>query len=231
MGQESFDQGLQPLVPPPGRWGFLKAILICGVAGGLLGATIGAALQAIDGAALAALIGGTPLAVIGAIALGFYGFLFGAVNRVRHGRLLGVALGLFVGGLLGVLVGLTIPAFPWSPAGAVAGVIVGPNLVAREQRPLGTFLGAIVGTCGGILFLAYERDQERFLAGTTYGVLTGMIVGSGLLPALVGSLELMPRTPRGFNQEGDEPGGSEGDVEDDGDDDNLPMRPSLRKRR
>jgi len=32
-------------------------------------------------------------------------------------------------------------------------------------------LGVIVGTCGGILFLAYERDQEQFLAGTTDGVI------------------------------------------------------------
>ncbi len=103
------------------------------------------------------------------------------------------------------------------------------NLVAREQRPLGSFLGAIVGTCGGILLLAYERDQERFPARMTYGVLIGIIVGSGLLPALVGSLELMPRTPRELKHE--EPGGSEGGDEDDGDDDILPMKPSSRRRR
>ena len=49
---------------------------------------------------------------------------------------------------------------------------------------LGYDKGMIVGTCGGILSLAYERDRERFLAGTTYGVLIGMIVGPGLLPGL-----------------------------------------------
>jgi len=41
-----------------------------GVAGGLLGATIGAALRTIERAGLAAMIGGIPLAMIGAWLLG-----------------------------------------------------------------------------------------------------------------------------------------------------------------
>jgi hypothetical protein len=88
-----------------------------------------------------------------------------------------------------------------------------------------------VGTCGGILFLAYERDQERFLSGTTYGVLVGIIVGSGMLPALIGSLDLMPKMPREFDQQDDEPGEPEGDHEDDGDNDILPMRQDSGRRR
>src|SRR5512135_1445398 len=217
--REDFDQDVESESPPTSQWGFLKAVVVCGIAGGLLGATIGAALRALDGARPAALIGGLPLAVIGAFALGWYGSLFGAVNRARHGRLLGVALGLFSGGLLGVLAGLSIPALPWSLAGGIAGVLVGPNLVAQERRPLGSFLGTIAGTCGGILYLAYERDRERALAGVSYGVLIGMVVGSGLLPALIGSSHLLPR----MSSESDEPD------EDDGGD-ILPMKPRRRGR-
>lgn len=217
--REDFDQDVESESPPTRQWGFLKAVVVCGIAGGLLGATIGAALRALDGARPAALIGGLPLAVIGAFALGWYGSLFGAVNRARHGRLLGVALGLFGGGLLGVLAGLSIPALPWSLAGGIAGVLVGPNLVAQERRPLGSFLGTIAGTCGGILYLAYERDRERALAGVSYGVLIGMVVGSGLLPALIGSSHLLPR----MSSESDEPD------EDDGGD-VLPMKPRRRGR-
>jgi hypothetical protein len=110
-------------------------------------------------------------------------------------------------------------AIPWSLAGGIAGVLVGPNLVAQERRPLGSFLGTIVGTCGGILYLAYERDQERALAGVSYGVFIGMVVGSGLLPALIGSSHLLPR----MSSESDEPD------EDDGGD-IPPMKPGRRGR-
>ena len=70
--REDFDQEVESESPPTSQWGFLKAVVVCGIAGGLLGATIGAALRALDGARPAALIGGLPLAVIGAFALGRY---------------------------------------------------------------------------------------------------------------------------------------------------------------
>ena len=59
--------------PPPGMLSFIKAILFCGVGGGILGATIGAALKTINGAGPAAMIGGIPLGMIGAFILGRYG--------------------------------------------------------------------------------------------------------------------------------------------------------------
>ena len=49
------------------------AVLVCGIGGGLLGATIGAALRTLDGAGMAAMIGGVPLGMIGAFLLGRYG--------------------------------------------------------------------------------------------------------------------------------------------------------------
>lgn len=179
--------------PLASRWRFVKAVTVVGMAGGVLGATIGAALSAIKHAGPAALIGGVPSGALGAWLLGRYGFFFGAMNRIRHGSLFGAILGLLVGGLLGVLVGLTIPALPWSLAGGIVGVIAGRTLVAEGWRSLGAVLGAIVGTCGGILVLAFRRDQAEATDGCLSGGILGVIVGSVLLAALAGSLHLLPR--------------------------------------
>jgi hypothetical protein len=187
-------------------------LLKFGVVGGLLGASIGAALRAIDPAGLAALIGGIPLAVIGAFALGWYGFLFGAVNRVRHGPLFGVVLGLLGGGFLGVVAGLMALALPWSLVGALIGGFLVSKLTSPERRPLGSVLGVLLGICGGILHQAHEQDQEAAAVGALYGLLLGMVAGPGLFLALIGSLERMPRMPRQSDPMADEPDGfDEGD--------------------
>ena len=77
MRPDSFDNSVRPMISPPNRWKSVKSVLFFGVAGGILGATIGSAIQALTGARLAVWIGGIPLAIIGSFALGWYGVLFG----------------------------------------------------------------------------------------------------------------------------------------------------------
>ncbi len=220
-----WDADFEGRLPRP--WGFLKTVIFCGIAGGLLGATIGAALETIRGAGPAAMIGGIPLALIGALLLGRYGSLFGAVNRVRSGALLGIVLGLVVGGLLGVLAGLLVVALPWSLLGLIAGLIVGPHLVAKRWRRPGRLLGAVLGICGSIAFVACRNDPDRATAGVISGLLIGTIAGAGFFIALTGSLSLLLARPMGSDRMDDGPG------EPDGDDEAgiLPLRPTSRRRR
>src|SRR5262245_23849097 len=103
ISREPFDEEVASWGSPPVGWGFAKAVLVCGLAGGVLGSSIGAALGTTGHAGLAAMIGGIPPAVIGACALGWYGSLFAAINRIRFGRLVGVVLGFLLGGLLGTI--------------------------------------------------------------------------------------------------------------------------------
>ena len=119
----------------PGLWGLVKAVLGCGAAGGLIGASIGAALR-IDGYALtAALIGGIPLGALGMLSLSWFGWLFGRMNRLRHGSLVGGSLGLLGAGTLGAVAGLSVWAFPWSLAGAILGAMLQSFLTRPELRP------------------------------------------------------------------------------------------------
>ncbi len=212
---------------PPKPWGFLKTVVYCGLAGGLLGATIGAALETIRGAGLATMIGGIPLALIGALLLGRYGAFFGAVNRLRYRGLLGIVLGLVGGGLLGVLAGLMVVALPWSLLGLFAGVIVGPYLATKRWKPLGRSLGVVLGICGSIVFVAGRNDLDQATAKVISGSIIGTIAGSGLFIALIGALSLFSARPMGFDRTGDKPGDSEEDDEDG----ILPMRPTSRKGR
>ena len=112
IDREDDGQDIGSEIPPPGMLIFTKAVLLCVVGGGILGATIGAALKTFNGAGLAALIGGIPLGMIGALILGRYGIIAGAVNRLRFGAFLGAVLGSLGGGLVGVVAGLTVVACP-----------------------------------------------------------------------------------------------------------------------
>ena len=47
--REDFDQEVESESPPTSQWGFLKAVVVCGIAGCLLGATIRAALGGLTG--------------------------------------------------------------------------------------------------------------------------------------------------------------------------------------
>jgi len=161
MRPGSFGHSVQTIISPPNRWRLVKSVLFFGIACGILGATIGSAFQALTGARLAAIIGGVPLAIIGSLALGWYGFLFGSVNRLRFREMLGLVLGLLVGGLVGSVCGLIVLTLPWSLVGALIGGILGSSLTAQHRPSLRPFLGTVLGICGGILVLAFQRDQDH----------------------------------------------------------------------
>jgi calcium binding protein len=191
-----FEQVLGSDRPPANPSSLLKTVGFFGIAGGLLGATMGAALGTIPGARLAGLIGGIPAAMLGALFLGRYGFFFGVANRLSYSVFLGTVLGLICGGLLGGLAGLMVLAVPWSLAGFIVGLIVGPHLVAKLRRWLGWILGAVLGVCGGIIIVACQLDQGRAMRGLISGSVIGSISGVGLLIGLIGSLSLFPGGPK-----------------------------------
>lgn len=205
MRPDSFDNSVRPMISPPNRWKSVKSVLFFGVAGGILGATIGSAIQALTGARLAVWIGGIPLAIIGSFALGWYGVLFGSVNRLRFGGMLGFVLGLLVGGLIGSVCGLFVLTLPSSLVGALIGGILGSNLTAQHRPSLRPFLGTVLGICGGILVVAFQRDQDHARLGAIKGSLIGVFAGIGALLALIGALILMPKMPREWDQSQEEP--------------------------
>ena len=211
MRPGSFGHSVQTMISPPNRWKIVKSVLSFGVACGILGATIESAFQALNGARLAAMIGGVPLAIIGSLALGWYGFLFGSVNRLRFGEMLGLVLGLLVGGLVGSVCGLIVLTLPWSLVGALIGGILGSNLTARHRPSLRPFFGTVLGICGGILVLAFQRDQGHARVGAISGSLVGVFAGIGAWLALIGALNLMSKIPMEWGQSHDEPERSGGD--------------------
>src|SRR5271157_826996 len=148
MRPGSFGHSVQTMISPPNRWKIVKSVLSFGVACGILGATIGSAFRALNGARLAAMIGGVPLAIIGSLALGWYGFLFGSVNRLRFGEMLGLVLGLLVGGLVGSVCGLIVLTLPWSLVGALIGGY--PGLDPDCSTP--TFPQTLLWDCPGNLW-------------------------------------------------------------------------------
>jgi hypothetical protein len=176
----------------PGLWGLVKAILGCGAAGGLIGASIGAALRTSGYALTAAMIGGIPLGVVGMSALSWYGWLFGRINRLRHGSLVGGSLGMLGAGTLGVVAGLSVWAFPWSLAGAILGAMLQSFLTRPELRSLGLFPGLAIGSLVGILLRAVRTDSAGATAGASYGALAGTLLGVFLIPALLAWLAELP---------------------------------------
>jgi hypothetical protein len=194
--REEFEQVSGADRPPATPWSLLKTFVFFGVAGGLLGATIGAAHKTIPSARLAEMIGGIPAAMLGALFLGRYGFFFGVANRLSYSTFLGVVLGLVCGGTLGGLAGLMIMAVPWSVLGFIIGLIVGPLLVTRRRRWLGWILGAVLGVCGSIIFVACQHNHGQAMRGLISGSVIGSISGVGLLIGLIGSLALFPGGPK-----------------------------------
>jgi hypothetical protein len=194
-----------------------KVVLVGGVGGGLLGATIGSALKALHGAGLAATIGGIPVAIIGALFLGWYGFLFGAVNRLRHGRLTGRLLGLIGGGWVGMVAGLSVVALPWSLLGFFAGLFLGRYVFRRAQQRSVSLRGAFLGTCGGILLSAFRQNQTRATAGALYGSIAGLAVAIGLLVLVVVVGFGMPAVPSGYDEADEDDEHSEEEERDEDD--------------
>jgi hypothetical protein len=177
-------------------WSLVKAVLACGGIGGLTGGAIDAALRT-DGYALpAALIGGIPAGVIGACALGWYGGRFGAMNRLRHGALVGAALGLLGAGTVGMVAGLSIWALWWSLPGAIVGAALQWALTRRGRRPFGLFPGVMVGALTGILVRAVRTGPVDVMTDASDGAIVGAVVGILLIPALLAWLNELPAVLR-----------------------------------
>ena len=210
---------------PSGLRVITNVVLVCGVGGVILGATIGAALGTVHGARQAAVIGGIPLGMIGAFLLGRYGMIAGAVNRVRFGAFTGAALGSLGGGLVGVVAGLTVVALPWSLLGLVAGLFSGPYVLPKKQRRRVSFRAASFGTCVGILASAFRQDRARATAGAISGAIIGLLAAAGLVAILVGVVYLTTGTEGGHDESDEEDvelEDSEGEAEDQ--DGNLRLR-------
>ena len=174
IDRERYDRGDESGGPPPGSWVFIKAVLVCGVGGGLLGATIGAALRTLNGAGLAAMIGGIPLGMIGAFAPGPVRVALRGGEPAPLRAVLGAASGLVGGGLVGVVAGLTVVALPWSLLGLIVGMFLGPYVLPQGRRRLVSLRAAALGTCGGILVSAFRHDRARATSGAVPGSITGM---------------------------------------------------------
>jgi hypothetical protein len=179
-----------------GWWGLVKAVLLCGVAGGLAGAAVDAALRTGGYALPAALIGGIPAGVIGACALGWYGWLFGAMNRLRHGVLIGAALGLLGAGTLGMIAGLSVWALPWSLPGAILGAVLQTSLTRPERRSFGRFPGVVLGALTGILMQAVRAGPADVMTDASDGAIVGAVLGVLLIPALLAWLTELPELIR-----------------------------------
>ncbi len=68
--------------------------------------------------------------------------------------------------------------------------------------PAPTF--TVLGICGGILVLAFQRDQNPARVGAISGSLIGVFAGIGAWLALIGALNLMSKTPMEWGQSHDE---------------------------
>jgi hypothetical protein len=94
---------------------------------------------------------------------------------------------------------------PWSLVGALVRGILGSSLTARHRPSLKPFLGTVLGICGGILVLAFQRDQDHARVGAISGSLIGVCAGIGALLALICALNLMPKMPMEWDQSLDVP--------------------------
>ena len=217
--QEEFDEFEESEIPRPTLGLFIKAILVCGVGGGVLGVTAGAALGTIKWAGPAAMIGGIPLAIVGALVLGRYGSLVGAVKRLRFVSLLGAVLGLVGGGLIGAYAGLVLVTLPWSLFGLVAGILVGPFVISQKRRRSVSFRATFLGTCAGVLVATFRHDQTQATSGAISGLITGLLAGAGLVLLSVAAVYLTAAGPTRHEEGDEEPDESrEGEEDEDHDD-------------
>ena len=84
------------------------------------------------------------------------------------------------------------------------GGILGSILTARHRPSLRPFFGTVLGICGGILVLAFQRDQGHARVGAISGSLVGVFAGIGAWLALIGALNLMSKIPMEWGQSHDE---------------------------
>lgn len=161
------------------------------VMGAFYGAVLGSAVAAMDGAAIAAKIVATLLGSGGCLLGAGYGFLVGAVNRIRRGPWLGAVLGATVAGMLGGMLGGMLIAFLGTVLGALAGGTLGRIIKRKFHKPLATFQGVIVGAMLGVAVQAWMHDADAAWSGAWMGGMTGAIAGLVLVLGVGMSLAVL----------------------------------------
>jgi len=181
-----------------GKRTLMKAVVVCAVLGGIYGATVGSAIGAVPGAPDVIEVAAALIAVICGIPGARLGSLLGIVARHRFGKLF---LGMFaaiggaiVGGFLATMILLALGAI----LGAVGGWVLARGIIALRHGNLRRFLvgivGAVLGMFLGAILWAINLNQTAALAGASWGLGIGVVVGPLLLLMVVGALNGLART-------------------------------------
>jgi hypothetical protein len=185
------------LRPNARRW-WPKALAFCAVLGGIYGASLGSAIGAVPRAADVIEIAAAIMAVVCGVPGARLGSLLGIITRNRFGRLF---LGMFaaiggaiVGGFLATMILLALGAI----LGAVGGSVLARALLALRHGTLRSFLvgiaGAMFGMFLGATLWAVNLNQSAALAGASWGLGIGVVIGPLLLFMVVGALNGLART-------------------------------------
>lgn len=186
--QGLFSPDQVPAAPKP----FWTTLFTTCVVGAIYGVVVGAAVAALEGAALAAQIVAILLGGGGCLLGAGYGFLFGAVNRLRRGPWLGGVLGATVAGMIGSLLGVMLIAFLGTVLGALAGGTLGRIVKRMFHKRLASIQGVIGGAMLGVAVQAWLHDADAAWSGAWMGGLAGasasllLVIAVGLAPALLG---------------------------------------------
>jgi hypothetical protein len=182
-------------VPPelPDSFSVWKPVVQTAVysAGG--GALLGALVETIDSAHVGAVLGALFFGAVGLLAGARYGFLFGAVNRLKPGPVLGAIFGMLAGTLAGALAGAVAVAFVGTLLGCMIAEVVGRGMAALGWKPLRTWEWRVVGVAVGGMALAFWHDEQLALAGASTGMLAGTAAGILLILTLFASVALLSR--------------------------------------
>ncbi len=170
----------------------LKALLRYSVYGMGVGAVLGALLATQGTWAVTALaIGAGVASVLGWIMGSRYGLIFGAVNRVRGGPVIGGVLGALAGGLLGGMLGVFLVGCLGTIPGSIAGNLLGKLLARFKVRPLTSPVWTLLGACIGGILLAMLTDHQEAVSGALTGALVGGISTAVIFLFVVVVLGLM----------------------------------------
>jgi hypothetical protein len=184
--------GQEPDLRSRFRRAWINLAVISVLFGGVYGATLGAVVATMDGAARTLASAAAIMALITGVGGTNYGTVFGAVNRVRFGRLFGFVAGAVGGAILGASLGIVgYTAFGSLPGGLI-GWIVGRFGVRPERRLLAKVLGASWGACIGVISVCYLRDSEAAVAGAMRGLGLGALDGVVLVLLFFVALSLLP---------------------------------------
>lgn len=157
-------------VPPLALGRIVNAAGMLGIA---YGGTVGPIAAVFERARLGMAIGAGVMGVLVGVMGRRYGVLLGAVNRSRHGPLLGIFLGLLAGALLGALGGALAVAWMGTVAGSIVGVVLGGMLAPQGRKAAAKSRGGFTGAAVGAIALAVYTDYQAGLIGLAAGALIG----------------------------------------------------------